>query len=222
MASRSALSVQDVDRFLKSLLVVSRTVEHLLETQAVKRATKLPLSSSKVHVLRLLGQRRSQTATQVARFLGVTKPAVTQLIDSMVRSKLVSRQTAKHDRREVGLMLTAGGRRQFLAVQQQQRHLLRNAARHTRGGKVDKWTTTLWEIGQAIAKADRSFELFCMQCGAYEDGTCVLTGGDAECLFLSYKTITNRKPAATSSEARPRSSKKSATVKRRPKRRTRR
>jgi DNA-binding MarR family transcriptional regulator len=112
MAKTKKLSTRDADRLLKTLLVLSRTVDHILETRAVDQAANEPLSPSKVQVLRLLGEQGTQTASQVARFLGVSKPAVTQIIDSMVDGTLVTRSTAAHDRREVGLKLSARGRRQ--------------------------------------------------------------------------------------------------------------
>ena len=109
MAGKVATKSKDVDRFLKALLVVSRTTQQILESSAVESAVGKSMSSSKVQILRLLGTRGAQMASQVARFLGVSKPAVTQIIDTMVKSKLVSRKVAKASRREVSLTLTANG-----------------------------------------------------------------------------------------------------------------
>lgn len=214
MAQSKKLSTQDADRLLKSLLILSRTVDHILETRAVDQAVNEPLSPSKVQVLRLLGEKGTQTASQVARFLGVSKPAVTQIIDSMVHGKLVTRSTAKHDRREVGLKLSAHGKRQYQAVQQRQRQILRNATKKASAGSVEGWVGTLWDVAQSLTQADRNFRHFCMQCGAYADGTCVLVGGDAKCLFLiedtsdvrSRRSPADRRPYRGSLRPKPRTS----------------
>lgn len=184
MGARVPTTAKDVDRFLKALLVVSRTTQQILETSAVESAVGKSLSSSKVQILRLLGTRGAQMASQVARFLGVSKPAVTQIIDSMVKSKLVSRKVAKVSRREVTLTLTKGGTGHFRAIQMRQRHLLRIASRSAPKKNIQTWTETLWAISESLTGADRSFKHVCLQCGAHEDGACVLKGGGADCLFL--------------------------------------
>lgn len=187
MSSETVLKAKDVDQLLKALLVLARSTEQILEAGAVKTAVATHLSASKIQVLRLLGTCGAQMASQVARFLGVSKPAVTQTIDSMVKAKLVLRRTAKESRREVTLTLTAKGLKQFRAIQQRQRHLLRMASRKAPTSRVPKWIETLWQISESLTQADQSFTHICLQCGAHEDGSCVLKGGKKNCLFLLQK-----------------------------------
>lgn len=197
MAASKTLDLKTVDNLLKAMLVFSRTVENVLEARSVEAAVGRPLSASKVQILRLLGLRGGQTASQVARYLSVTNPAVSQIIDSMVRDKLVSRQTGRYDRREVDLQLTERGRQYFHAVRRQQRHLIRSALRTSGNASVDKWIKTLQAAATGVAQADQAFEDFCAQCGAHADGTCVLVGGDAQCAFLQQSTGASRsRPAA--------------------------
>jgi len=185
MNSKAVVSVGEVDRLYKALSVLSRTVGEVLETRAVEAATG-PLSLSKVQVLRLLAHRRNQSSSQVARFLNVSRPSVTQIIDALVESGLVSRRVATGDRREVVLNLTKQGRQGFQAVRRERRHLLRGALRSAGGAEVDAWITVLQKISSSLAHADRTFTHFCLQCGAHEDGSCVLIGGEADCLFLRH------------------------------------
>ena len=98
MAKKAPSSTSSVDQMAKAMLVLARTIDYVLESRAVEVATDKPLSNSKVQVLRLLAQRAGQTSSQVARYLGVSKPAVSQIIDAMVRSKLVTRKTSRDDR----------------------------------------------------------------------------------------------------------------------------
>lgn len=189
MASRAPLSQETVDGLLKSLSVLSRAVDEILESGSANGAPELQiahLSRSKVQMLRLLDQQGGQTATQAARFLGVTKPAVTQLIDGMVRSKLVDRRPSTRDRREVRLKLAKGGRAVLQVLRRKQRHLLRNAIRMTTGADADRWSAVLCEVAGALTRSDRAYDRLCLQCGAYADESCVLVGGDAECLFLRH------------------------------------
>ena len=153
MSSKGTISVTRVDELLKNLLVLSRTVDHALEKEAVKAVMSDSFSPSKVRILRLLGLRASQTSSQIARFLGVSKPAVTQLIDSMVQRKLVTRRTAKHDRREVDLRLTEKGKSAYQAVRREQRRLVRNTIGSVTGVDAERWISTLGEIAEALGRA---------------------------------------------------------------------
>ena len=186
MAGKKILTDEKVDALLKSMLVFSRAVDHVIETRAVDGVSTKQLSRSKVQILRLLAKRGQQTSTQVARFLGVTKPAVSQIISSMVRSKLVARRPAKKDRREVFLELTARGKVRHAAIRRAQRHLLRSVLRNSRLHDVPAWTGWLQEMAGALAQAEQDLQDFCLQCGAHADDTCVLVGGDANCLFLQH------------------------------------
>lgn len=202
MVAKKTTSVKTLDEMLKAILVFSRTAEYVLQTQAVQAAVRKPISSSKVQILRLLAQRGAQTSTQVARFLGVTKPAVTQIIDSMVEAKQVTRRTAKHDRREVNLVLTRKGRDLHTAVHSTQRRYLRNALKKPNKHSVKQLVAMLHDVSVALAGADQAFEHFCAQCGAHGDGACVLGNGqqNATCPYL--KPVGGRGRRALSSTSR--------------------
>jgi DNA-binding MarR family transcriptional regulator len=186
MAAKPPLSQQSCERLLKAMMVFSRTVDHVLENRAVATAEGPP-SRAKVQVLSLLGQRGMHTTTQMASFLGVSKPAVTQMIDAMVQSGLVLRRESPHDRRGVELTLSAKGRQMFQKVRAEQRHLIRNTVRPLRDRDVDEWVRILERMTVALAQADHTFQHFCLQCGAYAEGTCVLVGGETDCPFLKRR-----------------------------------
>ena len=186
MASKSAVTMKTIDDMLKAMLVFARTVDHVLETRAVENATALQLSSSKVQVLRLLGRQGAQTSTRVARFLGVSKPAVSQIIDAMVRGKLVTRKTASNDRREVHLHLTKPGKTVLNSVLRQQRQSVRNALRQAAGTRAGKAAEMLIELANGLVGADPAFQDFCLQCGAHTDSSCVLTDGESRCPYLMH------------------------------------
>ncbi len=193
MASSLRRSAEQVDPLLKGLLVLARTVEEVLEVRAVRAGIGQPMGRSNVQVLRLLAHRGGHTASQVARFLGVSKPRVSQMIDAMAHDGVVVRRRTEGDQREVLLELTKRGRLRARAVQREQRHRLRMALRLVRQPGVARWADTLHEIAGALGRADRVCEKFCLQCGAHADATCVLTGGDAKCLYLRH--MPSRGPA---------------------------
>ncbi len=186
MASRASIPVDAIDELFKALSVVAWTVDHVLQDRAVEEALGGPVSYSKVQILRLLSHRGGQTSSQIARFLGITRPSVSQIADALERAGWVKRRASQHDGRESVLELSNEGRRQFNVVRRQQRHLLRNMLRVSNQREAQAWTGMLQEIAGSLARADRGFTHFCLQCGAHADGTCVLLGGDADCPFLHH------------------------------------
>lgn len=193
----ATLPLETVDGFVKAVLVLARTADHVLETQSVKNAVKEPLSASKVQIMRLLSQRGSQTSTQLARYLGVTKPAVSQIVDSMVNRKLVTRKPAKHDRREIGLTLSEQGKRMMTAIRQKQRQAVKSALRGTGANSVRQWTKMAEQMATTLASGDKAYEQFCGQCNAHDDAACVLTNGKADCVFQTHeaKLVARREKA---------------------------
>ena len=105
-----------------------------------------------------------------------------------------------NDRREVVLGLTKRGRQAFQAIRRDQRHLLRGAIRAAGGGDVEEWFTVLRKVAGSLARADRTFTHFCLQCGAHADGSCVLVGGDADCLFLRHGASSKKRRKTTSTK----------------------
>ncbi len=194
VAKRSKLG--DADGLLKAMLVLARTVEHVLENRVVEEIGQ-PLSKSKLQVLRLLGQRGAQSTTRIARFLGTSKPAVTQIMDALVQSRLVSRAKAPNDLRSIALRLTPKGRRLFSKVCDEQRHLIRSMAREAGGGDLGRWTNVLDHLTSALTRADRTFQEFCLQCGSHADGRCILVGGKANCVYLRHQGKVVSTPAPT-------------------------
>jgi len=186
VASSTSRSAPDLDQLLKSLMLLSRITDQVLETLAVQTAVKGPLSTSKVRILRLLGTRGTKTATQAARFLAVSKPAVTQIADALIRARLLSRRTAKKDRREVELQLTKEGRKAFQAIHRRQRELVRLTITRSGDRNAGRWAETLSIIANALSKADETFHHFCLQCEAHADGRCILNGDAVECPYLMH------------------------------------
>lgn len=186
MSKRRSSTTKLAGDVLKALLVLSRAVEQTLENGAIGGVAAGRLAVSRMRILMLLGHRGRQTSSHVAKFLGVSKSAVTQIIDIMVRSGLVRRRVRLEDRREVELSLTTKGRRTFAAILRKQTQVVRVALEMTKVSNGAEWVQSLHEITRSLRAADQAFENFCLQCGAHADGACVLQTGQS-CYELREK-----------------------------------
>lgn len=72
------------------------------------------LSRSQFMILFFIAPRKNgATVKDLAKFIGVTPGAVTQLIDILVDKNLVVREGDRQDRRIISIRLTSGAKKQF-------------------------------------------------------------------------------------------------------------
>lgn len=92
--------------------LIQEIVESLTRCQRVPGPTAwkaFGLSHAQIGMLFMLFHHREASVKQIAEFLGITKSAVTQLLDPLVDKDLVNRRSDPKDRRFVRLSLTPNG-----------------------------------------------------------------------------------------------------------------
>ena len=75
------------------------------------------LFPSEIHVIEAIGNHPGVNMTELAAELGVSKPAVTQIVGKVARKKLLRRYKSAHNRKEVLVRLTEKGEVAFLGHQ---------------------------------------------------------------------------------------------------------
>jgi len=89
--------------------------------------SRLDLSLPQYAILNLLSAQDSMSMTQISRALGITKPAVTNLVDRLENRKLVRRVADTKDRRVSRLAISAKAKGIVQAIQGQTIGLCENA-----------------------------------------------------------------------------------------------
>jgi DNA-binding MarR family transcriptional regulator len=176
MAKTGMADRKTVDAILKSLLLLGRAVEEVLGSRAVAAACNASFSPSKVRMLKLITYSGKQSVGQVARFLGVSDPAASQLAEALVRQKLITRNTDPNDRRTAYLRLTPAGKKVVHAIEQEQRHRVRQALRAAGGGKLGEWDPFLQKVTQSLCQAEQSFEPSWLHPGSAGDSASAAEG----------------------------------------------
>ncbi|UCG33551.1 MAG: MarR family transcriptional regulator [Phycisphaerales bacterium] len=210
MAKTGTVDRKTLDALLKSLLLLGRAIEQVMDTRAVVAACGSALSASKVRMLKLIAHSGKQSVGQVARFLGVSDPAASQLAEALVRQKLITRNTDPKDRRTAFLKLTASGKKLTQVIEQEQRHRLRLALRSAGPSRSREWGPFLGEMTMHLTEAEQSFDQSCLQCGSHEDQTCVLEGGAAKCLYRAHTARREQKEQEQKERARKSSARKTS------------
>jgi DNA-binding MarR family transcriptional regulator len=84
----------------------------------MRSQTKPELSVPQFRALSYLNRRAGASLSAVADHIGLTRPAMSVLIDGLVNRKLVTRQTDPDDRRRVTLAVTKRGHGLYTAARQ--------------------------------------------------------------------------------------------------------
>jgi DNA-binding MarR family transcriptional regulator len=121
-----------------------------LQRPALKRAGRqqLGLSHAQAGMLYLLYYHEQSSVKEAAQFLGITKSAVTQLLDPLVAKGLVSRHSDAADRRVVRLSLTGKGKDYLKKLGKYKFAGLRSALAHLSEGELE----TLYQLHKKMAE----------------------------------------------------------------------
>jgi DNA-binding MarR family transcriptional regulator len=114
---------------------------NILVEQHGAHVSEIELTLPQVQALRLLAERKAMTTGSLAAAIGISAPAVTQLMDRLSFKKLVTRAASDLDRRSVVIELTADGRRTIDGLRRRRnevfRGLLQRIDREQRGQFVE-------------------------------------------------------------------------------------
>ena len=114
----------DIKNFSKRMIeVLPQCIRgfHSYESNHLSRGR---ISQPQFWALEYLSRKGPSLMSEIASFLNVSRPAATGLIDRLIAQKLVSRQTAEHDRRGVRVEITSRGKKIVSNIWDQKRRSL--------------------------------------------------------------------------------------------------
>lgn len=88
------------------------------------------LHRSEVHTIEAIGKNNKINVTQLAAYLGITKGAVSQMIDKLIKKDLVSKKAISETENEVSLELTEKGWLVFNGHEEYHREFYSQIATH--------------------------------------------------------------------------------------------
>jgi DNA-binding MarR family transcriptional regulator len=158
---------------VQNLVLVSRATQLVLEEEVLKALNEPNITAAKANILRLLGRQRRQTVKDLAVFLGQTKAAASQNVESLVRAKLVSRVGDKVDRRCVWVSLTSRGRRFLQRAESQQLEVLRQVKAHYSEKALIKLVERMRSLAFTLLAHSNTKTESCLGCCAFNSAGCL-------------------------------------------------
>ena len=121
--------------------------------RAEVRRRRLPeLSLPQFRALAFIGRNEGAALSDVAAFLGLGLPSASKLIDGLVDSKFVIRETAPGDRRRVQLGLSPAGHAKYHVMVRQARNFLAGKVAHFSEAQLRQLSEVLTALRQTFEK----------------------------------------------------------------------
>ena len=114
----------DIDRFGQRMVALLPQMLRGFARRESNYLSRGKITIPQLGTLEYLSARRESPMNELARHLGVTRPAVTGLVDRLIAQGLVNRQGDPRDRRVVRVHLTPKGRRVLDNIWSQKRRML--------------------------------------------------------------------------------------------------
>src|SRR5687767_5537384 len=113
---------------------------------------ELPLSQ--LRCVRVIGEHEGQKMLELAHELGVTLPALSQIVDRLVRRDMVERHSDSEDRRIVRVFLTDSARNVLRESHEQRRERIARAVAEWKPSETDSAIGAMERLAEAAEHLD--------------------------------------------------------------------
>lgn len=164
----------DNARLVRNLHVLSALSRRVLEEGVLESAGLRNVTFTQINILKMLEAREPRRAKEVAQFLTASKPAATQLLRRMERSRLIARRRSREDGRAEEIRLTPNGRRVLAAFDAEYRRRLRRLIGDVSDSRLAQISESMEAISSLLLRDRERVDGVCLHCGVYASPTCVM------------------------------------------------
>jgi DNA-binding MarR family transcriptional regulator len=118
----------------------------LLLQQGARLARNSAIPPSQLFLVRMLNIKGPSRVSDLASFLGVTSPAITGLVNELVKSGYVTRQESAKDRRVTLIDLNEKGRLALAEVEKDRKERMVEMLRHLDEEEIDSFINTMSKL----------------------------------------------------------------------------
>jgi DNA-binding MarR family transcriptional regulator len=144
--SNDEIVQQAIDRFWETIHPVWNTVRSHIRSIATEQ---FGVTVEQFHILRHI-RRGAHSASELADIGRISRPAISQAVDTLVNKGLISRQQSVSDRRYVQLELTESGAALIEAIFSQARQWMKTRLSSLEAGDLENITSSLALLKQAF------------------------------------------------------------------------
>ena len=145
----------DIERFGQRMIALLPRMLRGFARRESNYLSRGKITLPQMGVLEYLSSRRESPMNELARHLGVTRPAATGLVDRLIAQGLVSRQGDRTDRRVVRINLTPKGRRVLDNIWNQKRRMLQEVFGRLSPADRSQYLATLERVVEILSEGGK-------------------------------------------------------------------
>ncbi len=143
------------------------------------------LTFSQLKLLKLVAWTDAHSLANLARFLGISRPAASKAVDRLVHRKLLRRTEQQADRRALKLSLTPRSKRLLAMHDEAWRRRFGRILAAFSSQELDQATDLLDRLSIGVLKNTGRLGSSCLRCGIYLREKCLLRDRAPQNCFLS-------------------------------------
>jgi DNA-binding MarR family transcriptional regulator len=177
--------------FLSSARVFAKAVRDVCEAAVLREVVGDKLSVSQLKLLYLVAQTDSVAIGDAATFLGVSSPAASKTVESLVRRRLLRRSDFRGDRRRGLLSLTETSRRLLDAYETARNQKAAEVFGQFSSVELLHTARLLDRLAAGIASQGENRDAICLQCEIYFREDCRFGkygARDCRCFYRLHKS----------------------------------
>ena len=142
----------DIDHFGQRMIALLPQMLRGFARRESNYLSRGKITIPQLGALEYLSSRRESPMNELARHLGVTRPAVTGLVDRLIAQGLVNRQGDRRDRRVVRINLTPKGRRVLDNIWSQKRRMIQQVFVQLSPADRSQYLATLERVVEILSE----------------------------------------------------------------------
>ena len=146
----------DIDRFGQRMIALLPRMLRGFARRESNYLSRGKITLPQLGAMEYLSARRESPMNELARHLGVTRPAATGLVDRLIVQGLVSRQGDRTDRRVVRINLTPKGRRVLDNIWNQKRKMLQEVFGRLSPADRAQYLATLERVVEILSEEKKA------------------------------------------------------------------
>ena len=173
-----------VKEFIRNTHVLSGVVREALVPELLSAAGAGNLTFEQMNVLKLIDTHGEHTLNLLAKFLAVTSPAASVMVDKLVKLNYVSRKENPDDRREVLIAVTEHGKRLVGRFGELSNSRFTKFLHKLTEDEIAVFNLVIHRFARDLLKTSEQKTSLCLQCGAFDTGGCLIPDIKGICHYL--------------------------------------
>lgn len=176
-----------------NIRLLAQIIHDIHEPNCVRNFSLFPLSLTQIHILRTLYNAGPKASWELAEMFNISRAAISQSVNKLVRRQLVRRKQLHQDRRTIILTIRKAGIDFLAAYDQYQMEIQSQILSGFSGEEQDQFNHLLEKYIHKFLEHEKNVDFICLQCNGTYREECAISRFRGACYFqVDDSLVTNQ------------------------------